>query len=167
MTKSYYFFGEINPETVNNCIEKIDSFGLDLEKDELHFFINSQGGDIGSASVLSMYLSNKYKILTIIATGMIASSAFDIVFGTSSKDKVIAHGAIGLVHIVSAEICDRSTKDISSYEYFLKKNMEKESLEYCEWLDKIGLTPNEVAKVQTGKDLYLSYERLRELLKQP
>lgn len=164
MQNIIYITGEINDESVEKFIR---NFNAADKTQPIIIYINSEGGDVAHADVISNIIESASNVL-LIAVGTIFSAAFNIFFFTNNGfnlKKVILPDTIGMAHFSWATFeLDESGKVSGDGNKFLMQEMKANKHLTLTRLEKIGLNKTELNKIKNGKDCYFNRKRLQELL---
>lgn len=156
--------GEINVD----CFDKLIRCYNELkEKDTLDIYFNTEGGYVDYAEAILDIINEHSDKTSLIGYGCLYSAGFDIFF-RSTCEKTILRGTVGMVHISTVESDNlrtikegRADEEMMYYKKWAKKDKESRLIMY----EILGLSSSELLKMKTGKDVYIHFDRLIELLK--
>lgn len=154
MTRHLIFYNEINPETTEELIDKIESAPDCI----IRLLFSSDGGNVDCSKHISRVLSaNKHRI-ELYAGDMVASSAFEIFYNFTGYKEC---AGVGLVHQINAN--GRIVHARNSYERVLKETIKRDNEEL---MNKYTfLTDYERELFKQGLDIHISNDRMQELCK--
>jgi len=153
--------------TINQAIaEKLADAYNELRPDEiLHIYLASGGGSVSVARIMIDMINANQTNTILTGFNIIASAAFEILLSVKCK-KQIVDDTIGMVHLYSWSVDfrdDAKPKDI--FAEFQIKQLKKSLKERLEFFKSCRLTTPEIETLKTGQDLYLTTERLRQIIK--
>jgi ATP-dependent protease ClpP protease subunit len=160
MINAIHLSGEVDEQMVDNLL----NFVKNLDEGPIFIYLYSPGGDVACGNVI-LDVINKLENVTLIASGFIYSSAFDVFFFSNCQHKIILEGTVGMTHF------KRSTFDINengqpnSHEAkFALSNIKKYRNSTIQKLKDLGLPSKHLNTVKQGKDAFLTTEELKTLL---
>lgn len=128
-------------------------------------YFNSAGGDVASAAVLVDYINNNQRfIFNLVAYWQISSSAFNVFTMANCQKRILEH-SFAIVHLMNREISTREITKSKSLDKFLISEMDSSNDKLLAWYLKIGITANQIAEIQNGEDVTISYEQLESIMK--
>jgi len=158
---TFYLAGEIDEDTVNDCIRWIIYENLDTAKEKvLTLYINSTGGDLYTAfALIDMIKSSRHPIRTI-GIGAVMSAAF-LVFACGTKNERYAAKNTSFM-------CHQFSTGVEAKYHDIKAEMkENESLNNKMVLilkEATNLSPSVIKKkLLPASDVYLTAEEVVEL----
>lgn len=158
---TFYLAGEIDEDTVNDCIRWIIYENLDSSKEKvLTLYINSTGGDLYHAfALIDMMKSSQHPVRTI-GIGAVMSAAFLIFACGTKNERYAAKNTSFMIHQYS--------DTISGKHHDLKSTMKDGELCNQKMIDLLkeatGLAPSKVrAKLLPASDVYLTAEEVVDL----
>lgn len=168
----YNFNEEINEESTQRFLNFVNGIPPLMEaengkiiKEPLTLYLNSVGGFYDLSNVIVDVLNNYEGEVRLVGYGQLASCAFDLFFNTNVKRELML-GVYGMYHMASANITinehgkPHSSADSNTVERMKVINIERtKSL-----MKKLKMTAKEQNIVLKGNDLYLTNERMNELL---
>lgn len=158
---TFYLAGEIDEDTVNDCIRWIIYENLDTAKEKvLTLYINSTGGDLYTAfALIDMIKSSRHPIRTI-GIGAVMSAAF-LIFACGTKNERYAAKNTSFM-------CHQFSTGVEAKYHDIKAEMkENESLNNKMVLilkEATNLSPSVIKKkLLPASDVYLTAEEVVEL----
>lgn len=158
---TFYLAGEIDEDTVNDCIRWIIYENLDTTKDKvLTLYINSTGGDLYHAfGLIDMMKSSQHPVRTI-GIGAVMSAAFLIFACGTNKERYAAKN--------TSFMCHQYSDSLIGKHHDLKATMRDGELCNQKMIDLLkeatGLAPSKVrSKLLPASDVYLTAEEVVEL----
>jgi len=158
---TFYLSGEIDEDTVNDCIRWIIYENLDTAKEKvLTLYINSTGGDLYTAfALIDMIKSSRHPIRTI-GIGAVMSAAF-LIFACGTKNERYAAKNTSFM-------CHQFSTGVEAKYHDIKAEMkENESLNNKMVLilkEATNLSPSVIKKkLLPASDVYLTAEEVVEL----
>lgn len=122
------------------------------------------GGYTATAEAIVDLINSNSQRITLIAYGAIYSAGFIIFFKSSCK-RVLLKDTTGMAHFSYQPIDINETGNpSSSYDKFAKQEMKKSKTHTLNFLTELGLDKQELNIIKKGDELYMSYDRLKELL---
>ena len=152
----YYFNDKINNKTVNNLVDKLQSF-----EGKVNLWFTTDGGVSDEMDFLIAYLNNRKDDITITLTGIIQSAGThllfeflgDLIMG-EGLDCFMFHATDRLVYSVRDS---HAIKDIE-----LSKNDKQTNLNSAEKIKNKGLlSDKQIKQFLQGKDLVLYKEEAK------
>jgi len=157
--KNYFFSGQINSGSVTKLIEWIGE-----NKSGTIYFCSEGGTDQGAIPLIHA-LNQRSRDFKLVGHDEIASNGFVVFFSFQGHKEILA-GTTGHMHLGFRSVLMNSRgkyKDES--EEFYHENLKEQTPNEYSWVREIGLSQNEFKKYKSGKDVYFTYERMLELLK--
>jgi len=157
------FDNEITGDTVKELIKQIEEVDI---KNKILLYTTTPGGELVACDVLVDYLNKKIDNglkIELIGSGEISSSGFIVFCKTRCKKSFI--NVFSRVHLGTRQFDYRSSKDKDSVDKFLVAHLDNLNKELMAIYKETGLTDEEIATIENGKDLYLSETRLKEIFK--
>ena len=152
--------GELDCETLDILFEDFNKLKPD---EKVIIYFTSPSGFVSTSKALLDFINNNKEIISLIVYGEIYSAGFDIVMKAECNKKLLSN-TIGMIHFAYTKIdMDESGKPKTDYDKFYLAEMKKTKTETIEYLRTLGLNKQELEKVNKGKDVFLSYERLAVL----
>jgi hypothetical protein len=160
-TRSYWFNDDFTFETIDRLTQELES--LFTCTDNVNLYLTSQGGDLAAMMYLWDFMENNREKITLVANYSIASAGFFLFVHYTGNRKVLPCTS-GMLHNGEMMMSFRNIKDKHGHEqfYFRKKNKNDE---YLITPIKDKLTQKELKRFYKGEDIYISEERLRELIR--
>jgi hypothetical protein len=161
--------GAIDKENTENFIRQVEF--ITSEGKGIKIYLASDGGLSKYSRLIIDFLKEVHryynKPVCICAFGHICSAAFDIFFKSPCLNKRILDGVLGVLHkSYLKDVSSNELEDKESFVNFSKRHLDKvDNPIFYDFLDKAGLTDKEIRRIKSGKDLMLSTERLRFILK--
>lgn len=157
-----HLLGDVNPELFDKLISSIN--GLE-EKEILHIYLNSVGGEVDNAEAIIDLINENQNKIKLTAFGEINSCAFDIFFRSKCEREILPK-TMGIAHFTGVKvnkITNKNYRDPVSGPFYIK--WSEIFLEQCVRLyKKLGFTEKELVKISKGEDLYFLTDRLLEFL---
>lgn len=154
-THHIHLKGEIKePE---NYSDLLDFLYTAIEGDEINIHINSEGGNLDSATEIIAAIESCEATVNGHVNGFCASAATGVLL--SCHNYIVGDGAIFMIHCLSA-MNHGKLPEMMSYSDFLKKR----GLAILDQWYEGFLTKDEIKKVYDGKDIWFDGEELRERL---
>lgn len=149
----YFLTGEIDDESVDNCIQWIVYENLDSSKKVLTLYINSTGGDLYSAFALIDVMKNSKHPIRTIGLGAVMSAAFLIFTAGSQGERYAAKN--------TSFMCHQYSDTISGKHHDIKSTMKDGDLCNQKMVnllkDSTGLSPTKIkTKLLPASDVYLT-----------
>ncbi len=164
--RTLLFCNEINQKTISDFIDLMEE---KIEKGEQHFVIyfESIGGEAIYGELLINYINevdsrNKYSV-KVYAIWDITSSAFNIFFKLNCERDII-FGTFGIIHYATRDVDAVRIKNKNSSDSFFLENLEEIQKNDLIFYKTLGISEDELSRLKKGEDVYLNYNRLRELL---
>jgi len=155
------FYDEINFETVNELIEKIELVQDPIEPIKIYF--TSLGGGYNVMQSFISYINESDRNFYLVSSGEISSAGFIFFFSTDSYKEILP-GTHSVIHIGSRLQESREMLNNNSYDTFATKMMEKDIKSYSKWYKSIGITDKEIKSMEKGNNVLLDTDRLNEIL---
>lgn len=149
----FYLTGEIDEDTVKECIQWIVYENLDTSKKVLTIYINSTGGDLYSAfALIDIMKSSKHPIRTI-GIGAVMSAAFLVFAAGSEGERYAAKN--------TSFMCHQYHETFAGKHHDLKATMRDGDLCNQKMIDVLreatGLPASKIkAKLLPASDVYLT-----------
>ncbi len=157
----YNLAGEFNDKTIIKFTEFLNNIEL---TEDIIIYLNSGGGDAYVTFCLLDIIHSYPGKITLVATGRICSSAFDLFFEAKVNKKILPR-TIGMTHISTWKaIINSNLQGVDEFEIF-KFEYLKDDHKYLDVQKKfINFSKEEVTQIRSGKELWLNTTRLNELL---
>lgn len=156
-----YLCGEVNKELVNQFLEQFNKI---KEASPITIYINSEGGFAGEGDAIIDIINCNAKRITLVACGEIASCGFNIFFETKCKKRIL-EGTTGMAHFSWASFSlNESGQPTTDEDRFLMNTMKSNKAKTIKKFREMGLNRHEIGKINTNREAYFTYERLKELL---
>ena len=159
---TFYLSGEINEDTVNDCVRWLIFENLDVSKDKvLTLYINSTGGDLYHAFALIDMMHSSHHPVRTIGIGAVMSAAF-LIFACGHKtERYIAANTGIMCHQFAGGGGDAKFHD-------LKAEMKENELLNQKMVNILkeatGLTPSRIkSKLLPASDVYMSAQEALDL----
>ncbi len=149
----HFLVGEINEESVSECIKWIVYENLDSKEKILTLYVNSTGGDLYQAfALIDIMQSSKHSVRTI-AVGSIMSAAF-LIFTAGAKGERYLAANTGIM-------CHQFSGSADAKYHDLKAEMKENEMLNQKMInilkDATGLTPSKIkSKLLPASDVYLT-----------
>ena len=157
----YFLKGEINSETVGDCIKWITYENLDNKADKiLTLYVNSTGGDLYEAFALIDIMKTSNHPIRVIGIGAVMSAAF-LIFASGTKGERYAATNTSFM-------CHQFSETMESKYHDLKATMKENDLCNAKMVkilqDATDLTATKIKnKLLTASDVYLTAKEVIEL----
>lgn len=176
--RTIIFNDEISKKTVKHLISEIEGKdglvkqqNVDNEKKTEHkkiqikIYFTTAGGSISEAKILIDYINKlpKNYEIELIASAEISSSGFDIFFRTKCKKRIIKD-TVSVLHLAQTWFRSNEMLNKRSADVFIHKELKKANERDLKFYLAIGIKPEEIKRMKTGKDIYLNYKRLKKIL---
>ena len=149
MSRPYYYFFEndIDSETVQDLIDKID------DKEKIKLYFTTHGGYTPWAEFLRDYLNSRKDDIEIIFTNFVASCGTMLLVGFEGKVTFSDELDTLLFHKIDRELYHqrKQTKDPKE----LRKMDKEYNKNLSEKFRKLGLNDKEIKKFNKGEDVVL------------
>lgn len=151
----------IDESTLNILINQINN----LKDGILTIYFTCPNGGLTDTGEALIHLINTNKDrITIIFYGELFSMGMNIFLRTSCS-KVVLPDTRGMYHYTWQDIAiNESGKPLGEYEKFSLSELKKAKKRSLETIDNLPLTEKESKAMKSGKDVYFSYERMKELI---
>jgi ATP-dependent protease ClpP protease subunit len=155
--------GPVNDRMVNTLID-----GLNNMEDSTHYvYLKTDGGDVTCEEMIIHLLSENAKRCILIGYGHLYSAGFTIFF-KSECPKGLLPNTTGMIHFASQHIRLTEAGKPATYDpdtFFLKnlKIMKSDSIKFFK---SLPFTEKEFTDFTEGKEVWLSYKRMKELFKE-
>lgn len=167
-----YFNDYFEKKPIFELINNIESIRQIAGYNEIDLYFTSDGGFADSLFVLADYLNNIQNIrINFIVTGMAASCGFYILVLIDNPNVNIVFNdfCTGLIHFADSAISDRSQRSNEDERYEFSKFFKHELDRLNEWmkteiLPYLGLSKEDMKKLEEGKDVYLTRDELEEVV---
>ena len=149
----HFLTGEINEESIEECIKWIVYENLDAKEKILTLYVNSTGGDLYQAfALIDIMQSSKHSVRTI-AVGSVMSAAF-LIFTSGTKGERYLAANTGIM-------CHQFSGGTDAKFHDLKAEMKENELLNKKMIDILkdatGLPPSRIkSKLLPASDVYLS-----------
>lgn len=153
--------GDISKESLEEIIEAYNE--LD-DGEYLFVYLFSSGGRPEYAEAIIHLINENCDRTVLVAFGEICSAAFDIFFRSICERKILP-GTSGMAHFCRVPVV--TIKNNSALGETEKNNIAWSKTDAKRKLDFyafIGFTKKELRTVETGKDIWFTDERMKELL---
>ena len=158
---TFYLSGEIDEDTVNDCVRWLIFENLDVSKDKvLTLYINSTGGDLYHAFALIDMMHSSHHPVRTIGIGAVMSAAF-LIFACGHKtERYAGKNTSFMIHQYSDNLVGKH--------HDLKATMRDGELCNQKMINLLkeatGLAPSRVrSKLLPASDVYLTAEEVVEL----
>jgi ATP-dependent Clp protease protease subunit len=156
----HFLTGEINEESVAECIKWIVYENLDSKEKVLTLYVNSTGGDLYQAFALIDIMQSSNHSVRTIAVGSIMSAAF-LIFTAGTKGERYIAANTGIM-------CHQFSGSADAKYHDLKAEMKENELLNQKMVnilkDATGLTPSKIkAKLLPASDVYLTAQEALDL----
>jgi len=134
--------------------------------EHLNILLNSEGGSVGAASMITTIINEHKDITTLIAYQTIASCAFRLFFEVKCP-KTINPNTIGMYHLTrwgGLNIYEGNVTINNYYENFVLQEMKNKKY-LIETSKLAGFTEDEYDRILKNEDVWFSYNRLIKMLK--
>lgn len=159
MINSYYFDEDINRNSVNSLIDKLETL-----RGEVNLWFSSEGGHPASMRFLITYLNSRKEEITITLTNRLCSSAtlllthFEGVLKKNELDFMLFH------------VFDRERHPLRKSDWIDSDRIQKQDFERNEKLAKIFrekkiLTEKQIKKFLKGKDILIYRKGVNKIFK--
>lgn len=157
---THFLVGEIDDDTVNDCIKWITYENFDTKEKTLTLYINSTGGDLYQAFALIDVMQNSHHPIRVIGIGAVMSAAF-LIFASGTKgERYAAVNTSFMCHQFSSGL-DAKYHDIKAE---MKENEALNSRMISILKEATGLPPSKIkTKLLPASDVYLTAEEVVEL----
>ncbi len=158
---TFYLSGEIDENTVNDCIKWIIFENLDSTKEKvLTLYINSTGGDLYHAFALIDIMHNSQHPVRTIGLGAVMSAAFLIFACGTNGQRFAGKNTSFMIHQYSDSLVGKH--------HDLKATMRDGELCNQKMINLLkeatGLAPSKIrSKLLPASDVYLTSEEVIEL----
>lgn len=156
---THFLVGEIEQDTVNDCIKWITYENLDNKEKTLTLYINSTGGDLYQAFALIDVMRSSNHPIRVIGIGAVMSAAF-LIFASGTKgERFAAPNTSFMCHQFSAGV-EAKYHDIKAE---MKENEALNAKMVQILKDATGLIPSKIkTKLLPASDVYLTAEEVVE-----
>lgn len=156
----HFLVGEIDEESVNECIKWLVYENLDQKSKILTLYINSTGGDLYSAFALIDIINNSIHPIRTVAIGSAMSAAF-LIFASGDKGERYVGKNTSLMCHQFSDSTEGKYHDIKA----TMKDNELSNQKMVEILrDATGLAPSVIKKrLLPASDVYLTADEAIEL----
>jgi ATP-dependent Clp protease protease subunit len=156
----HFLTGEINEESVAECIKWIVYENLESKEKVLTLYVNSTGGDLYQAFALIDIMQSSNHSVRTIAVGSIMSAAF-LIFTAGTKGERYIAANTGIM-------CHQFSGSADAKYHDLKAEMKENELLNQKMVnilkDATGLTPSKIkAKLLPASDVYLTAQEALDL----
>lgn len=156
--------GEISSELLDKAIH---SFNQLKDGEKLDVYLCSPGGNVYAMEAFIGFLSLNADRINLYGYGDLSSSAF-IIFFRARCPKALLPGTTGMAHLVRltgtfvGDVVNWKDKSDSKFNIEWTKHMKKE---FIQFLEELGLTEEELAKIKKGEDVFFLYKRMDQFLR--
>jgi ATP-dependent Clp protease, protease subunit len=156
----FFLSGEIDEESINECIRWIIYENLDSKEKLLTLYINSTGGDLYSAFALIDTMKNSGHPIRTVGLGAVMSAAFLIFAAGTKGERYAAKNA--------SFMCHQYSDNLAGKHHDLKATMRDGELCNQKMIDILknatGLSTVKIkSKLLPASDVYLSAEETVDL----
>lgn len=154
----FYLSGEIDTDTVDNCIRWITYENLShREEKTLTIYINSTGGDLYQSFALIDIIKNSHHPIRVIGIGAVMSAAF-LIFSAGTKGQRYAAKNTSFM-------CHQFTSGSEGKYHDIKAEMKENELLNSKMVeilrDATGLTSAKIrSKLLSASDVYLTAQEV-------
>ena len=158
---TYYLSGEIDEDTINDCVKWIIYENLERREDKnLTLYINSTGGDLYQAFGLIDVMKHSHFPITTIGIGSAMSAAF-LIFAAGANGRRYAAKNCSFM-------CHQYSDNLSGKHHDLKATMKDGELMNEKMVqllrESTGLAPSVIKKkLLPASDVYLTADEVVEL----
>lgn len=155
---------EINPEAFNKIVEAHNNL---KDGEKLDIFFCSPGGDVDSMHAITTFLDINSETINLYGYGDLSSAAF-LIFYRANCPKALLNGTTGMAHLVRITprlVGDSNNwKELNDAKFILAwaKEMKKD---FITFLEELGLSKDELDKVNKGEDAFFLPKRMQQFLK--
>lgn len=154
--------GDVDYEMLNQLIKAINT--LKQEETLNIYFTASSGGQVDVAEAIIDLVNENNDRVKITFYGEVFSAGMMIFFKSKCTKKLLPD-TTGMYHYSwQAVNISEGGKATDAYDIFALKEMKKSKLRTLQYLTTTKLTEKEIKQIKLGKDLYISHERMLELL---
>lgn len=155
---TFYLNGEINEDSVGDCIKWLIYENLDSSKDKLlTLYINSTGGDLYQAFGLIDVMKASPHTIRVIGLGAVMSAAF-LIFASGSKGHRYAAKNTSFMCHQFSETTEGKYHDIKAS---MKENEMCNERMIAILKEATGLAPSKIkSKLLPASDVYLTAEEV-------
>ncbi len=157
----YFLSGEINNETVGDCIKWITYESLETKQEKiLTLYINSTGGDLYEAFALIDVMKHSPHPIRVIGLGAVMSAAF-LIFASGTKGERYAA-------INTSFMCHQFSENLESKYHDLKATMKESDMCNQKMIkilqDATDMSPTKIkSKLLSKSDVYLTTQEVVDL----
>lgn len=142
----------------------VDGINQSIEKNEqIVIYFCSEGGSLDYTEAILDLIEIFADRILLIGYGFLYSSGF-MIYHFSKCQKKLLNPTVGMIHLPYysniLNIKGEQKDDSSKFDFECGKVMVEK---FMKDLKNIGLTKQEIKKIEDGKDLYFSYKRMLEL----
>lgn len=133
---------------------------------ELTIYISSWGGCANSMEAMQDVINANSDRITLICNGDLFSAAFILFFSVKCR-RIVLDRAIGLHHhymLSEINIASNGEPDDALCRYRLKQ-LKADRMKEIRFFRSLGMSEEEVAKIERNEDVYFNDKRLRQFLK--
>ena len=154
--------GEVNYEMFNQLIKAVSEL---RKEDNLHiYFTTGSGGQTDVAEGITDLVNKNKEYIGITFYGEVFSAGM-VVFLKTTCQKYILPDTTGMYHYAWQQIAiSEGGRATDPYGIFAMKEMKKAKIRTLEYLKTTKLIEKEIKLIKSGGDLYISYQRMLELL---
>lgn len=144
------------------CIKGLLEFINQNDGQDITIGLNSNGGSTATALFLAHVLNMRKNLVTLIAISGIYSAAFDL-FYRFKGTKILARGCRGMYHYSSIDIRYGSSLRPDNEDERQKLKMLSIDRVAIEAMCAEFMTPTEMRRLRSNKDVWFDFERMREI----
>ena len=160
MTTYLILRGKFEDDTINKLTRAVNTLS---SEEKLAIILDSTGGDLHIAEEMEYIISSHSDKITLIASSNLYSAAFLLFFRCKCK-RIVLPEALGLLHQPSRLVNHLENGRIMNFELVPYEESKKSYKKMLDFLIRLGLNKKELDKFKKGEDVYLSSQRLMELL---
>jgi len=153
--------GGIENEDIDKLIEKLSVIPTSDMITTVYF--SCEGGPDIYAEVVIDILNNNKNLVELVAYGVLASNGLEIFRNFKGKKKLLPT-VLGMIHNGDFPMSIRNSMNKFSEEVLLKEYIEIKNKKVISYYSKF-LTKEELEVIEKGGDVWLNYERLKEIFK--
>lgn len=155
----FNMYGELNSEMLNKFIEAVNA-NLREDNGPLHIYLNSVGGEDGVAQAILEIINLNPDQYLLAGCGELSSCAFTLFFNANCG-RTLLQNCFGMSHSLSmwpqVNILDDHEQNRLAHIEEIKQFLIQEAYE-------IGFNDKELDRFKSGRDVYFSPSRMRQLL---
>lgn len=155
--KIKYLDGTLSVEMLKELSDFVSQDGAKI------LYIALDGGSIGYADTMIDIIHNAEN-MSVVGTNRLYSAGFYI-FAKINTEKHLAKGTRGMWHQgrFEADIRNDGKLEYISDKFNLNIHKEQYTSVILHLAKKLGMTDKEIKKIKKGKDVYFTYERMKEM----